>query len=230
VKRVLLLKPGVTSSRAVLGDYEAWFSSRVGARARFYPVELHAGEAPPPRAGFDAVVMSGSPLSVTTPTEWMVRAGDFLVDAADAGAPVLGVCFGHQLLAWRLGGAVQRSPKGRELGTIAVALTDAGRVDPLFHGLPDVIRVQSTHEDEVAPLPDGATLLATTEHCRVQAFAWGRYARGVQFHPEMDQASTRWLVNDPKTALADDERQRIHAQAHDAPFGAQLLINFLERF
>jgi GMP synthase (glutamine-hydrolysing) len=230
MKRVLLLKPGVTSSRAVLGDYEAWFASRVGERATFTPVELHAGEALPSRAGFDAIVMSGSPLSVTTPTEWMARAADFMLDAGAAGVPVLGVCFGHQLLAWRLGGAVAKSPRGRELGTIAVSLTEAGRGDALFHALPDVIRVQSTHEDEVTPLPDGAVLLATTAHCRVQAFAYGRTVRGVQFHPEMDQASTRWLVNDPKTGLADDERRRVHEQVHDAPFGAQLLVNFLERF
>ena len=83
-KRILLLKPGVTSSRAVLGDYEAWFSRACG-EVTLRPVELHAGEAPPPISGFDGVIMTGSPLSVTAPTEWMERAADFMFEAAEQG-------------------------------------------------------------------------------------------------------------------------------------------------
>jgi GMP synthase (glutamine-hydrolysing) len=66
-KRVLLLKPGRTSSRAVLGDYEVWFSRATDAQMT--PVELHEGERAPSVSGFDAVMMTGSPLSVTQPTE-----------------------------------------------------------------------------------------------------------------------------------------------------------------
>lgn len=228
-KRVLLLKPARTSSREALGDYEAWFSARVGPLATFHPVELHAGETPP-KDGFDAVLMSGSPESVTQQEPWMARAGDFLLEVAARGVPVLGVCFGHQLLAWRLGGAVVKNPRGRELGTVAVTLTPAGRSDPLFHGLPDVVGLQSTHEDHVEPLPPGATLLASSALSAVQAFAHGKHVRGVQFHPEMDQASTRWVVMDAKLPLAGDERRALHDQVHDTPWGARLLENFLRRF
>jgi GMP synthase (glutamine-hydrolysing) len=228
VKRVVLLKPSRTSSRAALGDYEAWFSARVGTLASFVPVELHAGEAPPAR-GFDAVIMSGSPASVLEAAEWMARAGDWMLEAAARGVPVLGVCFGHQLLAWRLGGAVARNPRGRELGTVAVSLTAAGRGDPLFHGVPDGAGFQSTHEDHVDPLPPGATLLASTPRCAVQAFAHGPRVRGVQFHPEMDRASTRWVVMDPSVTLPDDARRTVLDRVHDTPWGARLLENFLER-
>lgn len=228
-KRVLLLKPARTSSREALGDYEAWFSARVGRLASFHPVELHAGEAPP-TDGFDAVIMSGSPESVTQAEPWMARAGDWMLEVAARGVPVLGVCFGHQLLAWRLGGAVVKNPRGRELGTVAVTLTAEGKGDPLFHGLPDVVGMQSTHEDHVEPLPPGATRLASTAVSAVQAFAHGPRVRGVQFHPEMDQASTRWVVMDAKLQLADDERRALHDQVHDTPWGTRLLENFLERF
>ncbi|MEW6432524.1 MAG: gamma-glutamyl-gamma-aminobutyrate hydrolase family protein [Myxococcota bacterium] len=228
-RRVLLLKPARTSSREALGDYEAWFSARVGRLASFRPVELHAGEAPPD-GGYDAIIMSGSPESVTRGEPWMARAGDFMLEAAERGVPVLGVCFGHQLLAWRLGGAVVKNPRGRELGTISVALTAAGRADPLFHGLPDVVGVQSTHEDHVEPLPAAATLLASTAVSLVQAFAFGPRVRGVQFHPEMDQASTRWVVMDPKVQIEETERRALYAQVHDTPWGTRLLENFLTRF
>lgn len=226
MKRVLLLKPGVTSSRALLGDYEVWFAARCGAQMT--PVELHAGEAPPPPGGFDAVIMTGSPLSVTQPAEWMHRAADFLVEAAER-VPVLGVCFGHQLLAWRLGARVLKNPLGRELGTVDVELTDAGAADPLFHGMPRVIAVQATHEDVVSAAPAGATLLARNTTCEVQAFAAGARLRAVQFHPEMDRESTRFCVRADR-GLGDGERERRHAAVRDTPWGEHLLRNFLTRF
>lgn len=221
MRRVLLLKPGVTSSRATLGDYEVWFSRAAGAS--MHPVELHAGEVPPPREGFDAIVISGSPLSVTAPEEWMVRAADYALEAAEQGTPVLGVCFGHQLLAWRAGGRVERNPKGRELGTVAVTLTEAGRRARLFRDVPAVFEVQATHEDVVTALPPGAEVLAANAFVEVQAYALGERVVGVQFHPEMDAASIRAAIEAPTTK--DEDRRR--ALAKESPWGARLLRNFL---
>lgn len=221
-KRVLLLKPGVTSSKAVLGDYEVWFSRAAGG-AQMTPVELHAGEAPPPVEGFDAVIMTGSPLSVTQPTEWMARAADFLVEAAEK-KPVLGVCFGHQLLAWRHGAQVVRNPKGRELGTVFVELTAAGQRCALLGSLPARFDVQATHEDMVVQASAAMTVLATNAQCEVQAFSVGPRTWGVQFHPEMDAASIRYCIESKDTRPEDREG----AVARETEFGARLLRRFLE--
>lgn len=224
-RRVMLLKPGVTSSRHLLGDYEHWFSTRTGAR--FEPIELHAGVRAPSLEGFDAVVMSGSPLSVTElqvpapppSLDWMARAADLLLEAS-AKRPVLGVCFGHQLLAWRLGATVRRNPRGKELGTAEVSLTPAGLASPLYRGLPSTLRVQQVHEDEVEALPVGAVLQATNAWSTVQAFGLGERLWAVQFHPEMDAASTGYCAaQDPTT------RALPVAESDD---GATLLRNFLE--
>jgi GMP synthase (glutamine-hydrolysing) len=224
VKRVLLLKPGVTSSRASLGDYEVWFAARCGAQ--LVPVELHAGERAPSLGGFDAVIMSGSPLSVTALYEptldaqlaFAPAAADYLLEAAQR-VPVLGVCFGHQLLAWRLGAPVRRNPRGRELGTVQVTVTPEGQGDALYRALPPTLSVQAVHEDEVAQLPAGATLHATNARSQVQAFGVGPRLRAVQFHPEMDAASTQFCVDADATGQA--------APVFDSPHGAQLLRNFL---
>lgn len=224
MKRVLLLKPGVTSSKAVLGDYESWFGEATAGLATMHPIELHAGERAPSLNGFDAVIMTGSPLSVTEPAPWVVEAAEVLVTAK---VPVLGVCFGHQLLAWRLGAEVRRNPLGLELGTVTVSLTEQGRVDPLFDGLPTNAEVQATHFDEAAALPDGATLLATNTACPVQAFRHGS-RWGVQFHPEMNAASIRFAIGNEKT-IDESRRRQLDTSAKDTPWGARILRNFVTR-
>ena len=223
---MLLLKPGVTSSKALLGDYEVWFRHACAGLAELTPVELHAGERPPSWRGFDAVLMTGSPLSVVEPVAWMERAADAMLEAAER-VPVLGVCFGHQLLAWRLGARVVKNPRGRELGTQPVRLTAAGRADPLFRGLPALVEVQETHEDVVEAPPPGATLLAENDFCAVQAFAWGPRIRGVQFHPEMNAASIRYAIR-AEQRLEAGAREALDAGARDTPWGALLLQNFVQ--
>lgn len=219
-KRVLLLKPGRTSSRAVLGDYEVWFSRCTDAEMT--PVELHEGERAPGVGGFDAVMMTGSPLSVRQPTEWMERAADFLVEAAER-VPVLGVCFGHQLIAWKHGARVVKNPKGRELGTVFVELTSAGMQSPLFEGFPSRFDSQATHEDMVVVEGAPLTVLARNEACEVQAFQVGARTWGVQFHPEMDRASIQFCIDSKDTLEAD----RAGAVARETPWGERLLRQFL---
>jgi GMP synthase (glutamine-hydrolysing) len=211
----------VTSSRATLGDYEVWFRDVCGAEV--VPVEVHAGEAPSAEQRFDALIISGSPRSVTEPEAWMAAAADFALAAAGQGTPVLGVCFGHQLLAWRLGGQVERNPKGRELGTVMVELSEPGQASALFAGFPAQFEVQATHEDVVTRLPDGALRLAFNGAAEVQAFSWGPRVFGVQFHPEMDATSIRACIESPLTT----ETQRAGAVARETPWGRRLLENFL---
>ncbi len=222
MKRLLLLKPGVTSSRERLGDYELWFAHGCGGLAQFDVVELHQGEAVPDLSRYQGVVVSGSPLSLTTPSEWMERAAKKVVSAGLEGLPVLGVCFGHQLIAHGLGTRVVPNPKGKELGTCEVELTEAGRNDPLFQGAGPTLFVQETHEDMVEALPRGATLLATNGACPVQAFAHGTM-RGVQFHPEMNAASIRATLEKSGAPNAAE----LIANAHDSLDGARLLQRFV---
>jgi GMP synthase (glutamine-hydrolysing) len=153
----------------------------------------------------------------------MERAADFLLDAAGQGRVVLGVCFGHQLLAWRHGAKIAKNPKGRELGTVFVELTDAGRRSPLFAGFPERFEVQATHDDVVVESA-GLEVLSTNAACGVQAFSVGPRAFGVQFHPEMDAASIGYCIGSPDTRPED----RARAVARETPWGERLLRQFIE--
>jgi GMP synthase (glutamine-hydrolysing) len=156
--------------------------------------------------------------------------GAWLLEAAGRQRAVLGVCFGHQLLARALGGRVERHPRGPEAGTVEVRLTGPGRRDPLFAGLPDRLSVQQIHEDHVREPPPRAVILAENGHAPVQAFAHGPYLRAVQFHPEFDAERCRTLCEAHREWL-DQERPRhaatVLASIRQTPEATAVLSNWL---
>lgn len=241
MKRVLLVKMGsaAPSVRTALGDYDRWFMRSLGQHmCAITVVQASRGERLPrdPRA-HDAVIATGSPHSVLEQAAWMTDAADWLLAAAERRVPVLGVCFGHQLLGAALGLPVRRSPRGRELGTVRCVLTDAGGEDPLFHGIPPAFDVQATHEDEVLAAPE-VEILASSPHTANQAFRAGRYLRAVQFHPEVDAATMRAMIEArlgaaPGGDAGDAARERARAAlggVGPAPHAPRVLRNFVERF
>src|SRR3546814_4890003 len=92
---------------------------------------------------------------VTERRDWSEATAAWLREAAHAGVPVFGICYGHQLLAHALGGAVGDNPNGRKLGTVAVDLLPAAADHPLFAGLPVRILAPATHQPSVLRAPEG---------------------------------------------------------------------------
>ena len=147
-------------------------------------VELDQGEPIPPLDRYDALWVMGGPMNVWQEAEhpWL-RSEKAAVRKAvrERGMPYLGFCLGHQLLADALGGTVgpMRQP---EVGVLEVALTEAGRRDPIFAGIPERLHALQWHGAEVASPPPGATVLAESPACAVQALRVGDRAFGVQYH------------------------------------------------
>jgi len=134
-------------------------------------VELDAGEVIPDLNDFDLLVAMGGPMDVWQedlypwlgPEKAAIRHW-----VKDRGRPFLGVCLGHQLLAAALGGTVGLM-KEQEIGLREVALTPAGRQDPLFAGFTALVETFQWHGAEISRLPDGAEILAMNSSCPVQA-------------------------------------------------------------
>lgn len=233
MRRVLILQTGSASAavRATCGDYPAWFARHLASRVELRVVRPYEEPIPSP-ASFQGVLMTGSPRSVTAHEPWMDEAAAYMLDAART-RPVLGVCFGHQLLARALGGRVEQNPLGREAGTVEVELTEAGVRDPLFHGIPRSFLVQQTHVDHIAELPPHATLLARNDFSPVQAFGVGDAIRCIQFHPEMD-AERSLLLAETRRELLDAEAPggavAVLRSIRVTPEAERCLMNWLERF
>lgn len=118
----------------------------------------------------------------------MNREKEFVAGAVDAGKPVLGICFGHQLLAGVLWGeqCVRRAP----VAEFGWHMVDLDATDPLFTGMPSKAVFFCSHFDEVVNPPAGARVTAQNDQCAVHAFRLeNKPVWGVQFHPEIDKLS-----------------------------------------
>jgi GMP synthase (glutamine-hydrolysing) len=242
VHRILLYKTGETDPRLVpqIGDYEGWFARVLGDG---HALEVHrAFDKPHHRlSGYDGMVITGSPRSLVDGEvePWMDDAAAFVRAAGDAGVPVLGVCFGHQLVAYAYGGRVRKNPNGWEVGTVRVDVTDEGAKDPLFAGLPRKIAVIQSHRDEVGSVGESTRVLAAGAHTPHQAIAVGDHVRGVQFHPEMNGPVIQKIIAHRRMILADDAEKRCRAGycvdslirgATDTPEAERVLRNFVDGF
>jgi GMP synthase (glutamine-hydrolysing) len=163
------------------------------AGADIHRVELDEGEPLPSWQNYVAIVAMGGPMSVNDDAElpWLTAEKQAIADAVKAGVPYWGSCLGVQLLAASLGARVYSGTQP-EVGVLPVTLTDDGRSDPVFAGLPPEFLTLQWHGDTF-DLPDGATLLASSPAYPNQAFRVGQTAYGVQFHVEVtEQMAREW--------------------------------------
>ena len=230
--KILFLKCGAANPEmaARCGDYEDWF--RDAMDIEWDLVETYRGAWRVELNAYAGVLVSGSPQSVTTPEPWMEEVAAVVRDADRRGTPVLGVCFGHQLIGWAYGGRVVKNPRGWELGTHPVHLTEAGERDPLFRGLGHPLHVNETHEDAVdeTALPEGVTVLAHNPQTPVQAIAAGDHVRGVQFHPEIAGPVSREYCLRRAPLIGEARAHELARRATDTPDAQKVLHNFIELF
>ena len=148
---------------------------------------------------FDGIVITGSRSSVYWDRDWIQPLIRYAAAADDREIPILGVCYGHQVLAAALGGHVE-SMNEYELGYREVTQTQA---DILFAGIPDTFTVFTSHSDRVTELPPEATKLAENDY-GIHAFRRG-HAWGVQFHPEYDRETAHSITTNKDLPTAQIE-------------------------
>lgn len=230
--RILIVKTGtaldVLTDRS--DDFEEWIATGLGVDVEVRRVD--EGASLPPHTAPAGVVVTGSSAMVSHRLPWSERTAAWLVGAVSAGVPVLGICYGHQLLAHALGGRVGPNPNGREVGTVMIRRTGEAADDPLFSGMAEEIVVQATHVESVLALPSGATILASSAKDPHMAFRIaGHDAWGVQFHPEFSADVSVAYLEHRRGALAAEglDVDALIAGVADSPFGGVVLRRFAER-
>ncbi|MDO8380927.1 type 1 glutamine amidotransferase [Phenylobacterium sp.] len=192
--------PGVDQ----FGDYPAMFRALLGPQTHHYTTfDVQAGALPATAQACEAYIVTGSSAGVYDPLPWIAPLSDFL--RAARGTPMVGICFGHQIMAQAFGGKVIKSPKGWGVGLhryevqAPQAWMDAPR-----------LTIPASHQDQVVEPPPGATVLAGSGFTPLGMLAYDdQPAISLQLHPEFEPAYARALIEARRgTRYTDEEADR----------------------
>lgn len=195
---------------------------------RFECFDAKAGALPPAPARFDAEVITGSIASVNDPAPWIDALAARIARLHAERRTMVGLCFGHQLIARVLGGRVGPNPGGLRVG---VAETRFGPPEPWMRPPLDMLALFAAHEEQVLDPPPGARVLGTSPHCPVASLAIDAHVFTTQYHPELRSPFVREMID----AFAPEFGPQVVARALgeigrpvDADVFAQWIAHFVE--
>lgn len=193
---ITVIQPDVTVG---VGNFLHWLKE-AGHEVRI--VQTEKEPLPPVAEMGDGIVVLGGRMNIFA-TEEHPHLNDIralIKDAIAADVPLFGICLGHQLLADTLGGTVVVGSDQEEDGPVTITLNHEGAHDPVLSPVSQAFGssfpAAASHHDCVTEAPDGATVLASSDVCGIQALRYGS-ALSVQFHPEVTTESMcRWHSED----------------------------------
>lgn len=142
----------------------------------------------------DAWLITGSASSSYENLPWITRLENFIRTAYKADIPMVGICFGHQILAQALGGLVEKSEYGWGIGPHSYD----------FDGVDGPVIINAWHQDQVTRLPDGATTVGRSAFCENAAIIYGKTAYSVQAHPEFHNEFISSLIDKRRNSVPSE--------------------------
>jgi GMP synthase-like glutamine amidotransferase len=193
--------PGELGER--FGSYPAMFAGLLGDGFEIETFDVQSGELPDPGT-HDAVLITGSPAGIYEPLPWIAPLMEFIRAASDS--KMVGICFGHQVMAEALGGHVEKSSKGWGAG---LHLYSVVHDEPWIDSAAG-IAIPASHQDQVVVQPPNTEIVARSDFTPFAALAWtDRPAISFQFHPEFSPDFAKALIEkrydivpDPDAAIA----------------------------
>lgn len=205
---------------------EGWLRDAL-PEARFSRVHVAAGEPMPAPEEVDAILLTGARHSAYDPLPWIDVLKDQLRSYRDAGVPLGGVCFGHQVMAEAFGGRVGKGPEGLVLGNHAHRLSP--EVADLFDGR-EAVAVLSIHQDQVLEVPPAAKVAMSTPDSPHGGLIYDFPALSVQFHPEFYPAIIRDVADNLLSLPPESELRAALQEDLDAPTDGDIVAEAFARF
>lgn len=211
----------------VVGDYTELFPEAFGpAGVQLTIFDVTAHEFPDRLDELDGWIVSGSRRSAYEDESWIHRLGELIVEIVDGGQPLMGICFGHQLIAQSLGGTVERAPVGWGVGGRRFEI-DAPA--PWMQPSPEAFHILMSHRDQVVELPEGAEVIASAEYCPVGAYRIGEQVFCVQGHPEFVPELSGLLMSKRRDAIGAEVVDAGMASL-DGPLDQRLVVDWIAEF
>ncbi|MDX5592893.1 type 1 glutamine amidotransferase [Pseudovibrio sp. SPO723] len=214
------------------GSYPQLFADMLCIEAPewdFRAYRVNEGEFPFTLDECDAWLVTGSKHGVYDDLDWIEELKEFLEEAYEEGIPLVGICFGHQILAEALGGSAVKSRRGWGLGVQSYEVTEDGKA--LFPEATE-FSLNTFHQDQVVEIPESAKVLAKSEFCPYAALSYGDRALSFQGHPEFDRAFTKALVENRRGEVLTDELADAALSTLDEKTDndqlAQIIVKFIE--
>lgn len=209
MKKIFIIKAGNTFSDIEnrFGGFDQWTREIMGkVSLEVLSIDVNNNFQLPDVKECAGVVITGSHAMVTEKLAWSELIAQWIPKLIEVKIPLLGICYGHQLLAHALGGEVGFHSKGKEIGTVKVDLLSDGLEDFLFQDVADTFKAHVTHAQTVLKLPTAAIRLAKNSFEPNHAFRIGECAWGVQFHPEFSDVIMRLYIEKQEEDLEKSGR------------------------
>ena len=221
--QIISCGPGLSEINNQYGQSSDWVREMIKEKVlNIDIVKIYNGEMPlcDPQ---NIWIVTGSRYSVYDNIDWIDTFKKHIKKGINAKVSMLGICFGHQLLASCLGGKVEKNINGWELGSYKISLTAEGQSNLLFNNFQNNDIVYESHQDVVSSLPSGAIELAYTNKGN-QSFCVDDFLYGVQFHPEFTYDVIRKLMDLrlERGVEVDDEK------ILESKNGKNILSNFID--
>lgn len=222
--------------QAQYGSQGDWFTQALAHQGwNVHVLRPHAGDPLPASDDPHPVIISGSWAMVTDREPWSEAMAAWIRERYPTDAPLFGVCYGHQLMAYALGGVVDYHPQGRELGCLNVWQLEtvlkpheAELLDAVATSFPAFL----THEQSVLRIPDGAKVLLRSEHDPHQMLSYRAGFYSVQFHPEFTVNLLGATIKRRAQQLQAEGQDvdNLLAQLQDTPEAHGLLLQFVHTY
>lgn len=193
--------------------------------ADFISIAILDGELPQNPRDCDLWVITGSKHGVYENHPWIAPIETFIRSCRDENVPMVGICFGHQLIAQALGADVRKSEKGWGLGVTSYPLKDW----PAELGaMPETLDIQAYHQDQVQTVPEGAQVIASTDFCPISALWYPGFAVTVQGHPEFESDYFQDLIKIRKGTLLTEQEAQIALESQSRPTNQSALAQVVK--
>lgn len=191
-----------SSLRARYGDYTDMFARLLGPQFDIVPYDVRVGDYPAGIEQHDGYLITGSPAGVHDGEPWIDTLRSFL-QSAKGRARLVGICFGHQIMAEAFGGRVSRSDHGWGIGLHRYQIRDR---PPWMEDLASV-SIAASHQDQVVEQPPATRIVAASTFCPFGILAYqDQPALSFQCHPEFDAGFAKALIEGRRDRLPDPDR------------------------